>query len=70
MGFAHTLILAGLYDFSNFNVRLAYMPEQLPFRDDLGQYFTPTPVINLMVGILQPTVNDFIGDSAWARPAC
>lgn len=35
------------------------------FRDDLGQYFTPTPVINLMVGILQPTVNDFIGD-----PAC
>jgi type I restriction enzyme M protein len=22
------------------------------FRDDLGQYFTPTPVINLMVGIL------------------
>jgi len=35
------------------------------FRDDLGQYFTPTPVINLMVGILQPTINDFIGD-----PAC
>ena len=35
------------------------------FRDDLGQYFTPTPVINLMVGILQPTVADFIGD-----PAC
>jgi len=35
------------------------------FRDDLGQYFTPTPVINLMVGILQPTANDFIGD-----PAC
>ncbi|MGQ9873221.1 N-6 DNA methylase [Leptodesmis sp.] len=35
------------------------------FRDDLGQYFTPTPVINLMVGILQPTVHDFIGD-----PAC
>lgn len=35
------------------------------FRDDLGQYFTPTPVINLIVGILQPTVNDFIGD-----PAC
>jgi type I restriction enzyme M protein len=35
------------------------------FRDDLGQYFTPTPVINLMVGILQPTVNDFVGD-----PAC
>ena len=35
------------------------------FRDDLGQYFTPTPVINLMIGILQPTVNDFIGD-----PAC
>jgi type I restriction enzyme M protein len=35
------------------------------FRDDLGQYFTPTPVINLMVGILQPTVDDFIGD-----PAC
>lgn len=35
------------------------------FRDDLGQYFTPTPVINLMVGILQPNVNDFIGD-----PAC
>ncbi len=35
------------------------------FRDDLGQYFTPSPVINLMVGILQPTVNDFIGD-----PAC
>jgi type I restriction enzyme M protein len=35
------------------------------FRDDLGQYFTPTPVINLMVGILQPTVSDFIGD-----PAC
>lgn len=35
------------------------------FRDDLGQYFTPAPVINLMVGILQPTVNDFVGD-----PAC
>ncbi len=35
------------------------------FRDDLGQYFTPTPIINLMVGILQPTVNDFVGD-----PAC
>ena len=35
------------------------------FRDDLGQYFTPTPIINLMVGILQPSVNDFIGD-----PAC
>lgn len=35
------------------------------FRDDLGQYFTPTPVINLMVGILQPTVDDRIGD-----PAC
>lgn len=35
------------------------------FRDDLGQYFTPAPVINLRVGILQPTVNDFIGD-----PAC
>src|SRR6266511_41039 len=35
------------------------------FRDDLGQYFTPTPVINLMVGILQPNVYDFIGD-----PAC
>lgn len=35
------------------------------FRDDLGQYFTPTPVINLMVGILQPTVHDFVGD-----PAC
>lgn len=35
------------------------------FRDDLGQHFTPTPVINLMVGILQPTVHDFVGD-----PAC
>lgn len=35
------------------------------FRDDLGQYFTPTPVISLMVGILQPTVEDFVGD-----PAC
>ena len=35
------------------------------FRDDLGQYFTPTPVINLMVGILQPTAQDFVGD-----PAC
>lgn len=35
------------------------------FRDDLGQYFTPTPVINLMVGILQPSVDDFVGD-----PAC
>jgi len=35
------------------------------FRDDLGQYFTPTPVINLMVGILQPTADDSIGD-----PAC
>ncbi len=35
------------------------------FRDDLGQYFTPRPIINLMVGILQPTVNDYIGD-----PAC
>ncbi len=32
------------------------------FRDDLGQYFTPTPVINLMVGILQPTADDFVGD--------
>jgi type I restriction enzyme M protein len=35
------------------------------FRDDLGQYFTPTPVINLIVGILQPTINDYVGD-----PAC
>lgn len=35
------------------------------FRDDLGQYFTPTPVINLMVGLLQPTVDDHVGD-----PAC
>jgi type I restriction enzyme M protein len=35
------------------------------FRDDLGQYFTPTPVINLMVGLLQPSVNDYVGD-----PAC
>ncbi len=35
------------------------------FRNNLRQYFTPTPVINLMVGILQPTVNDFVGD-----PAC
>ncbi|MDT5061718.1 MAG: type restriction enzyme protein [Acidobacteriota bacterium] len=35
------------------------------FRDDLGQYFTPTPVINLMVGLLQPTVDDYVGD-----PAC
>ena len=35
------------------------------FRDDLGQYFTPTPVINLMVGILQPTVDDYMG-----HPAC
>jgi type I restriction enzyme M protein len=35
------------------------------FRDDLGQYFTPTPVINLMVGILQPKITDFVGD-----PAC
>jgi type I restriction enzyme M protein len=35
------------------------------FRDDLGQYFTPTPVINLIVGILQPTIDDVIGD-----PAC
>jgi type I restriction enzyme M protein len=35
------------------------------FRDDLGQYFTPTPIIHLMVGMLQPSVNDFIGD-----PAC
>lgn len=35
------------------------------FRDDLGQYFTPTPVINLMVGLLQPTVSDYVGD-----PAC
>jgi type I restriction enzyme M protein len=35
------------------------------FRDDLGQFFTPTPVIQLMVGMLQPTINDFIGD-----PAC
>lgn len=35
------------------------------FRDDLGQYFTPTPVINLMVGMMQPTVEDVIGD-----PAC
>jgi type I restriction enzyme M protein len=35
------------------------------FRDDLGQYFTPTPIINLMVGLLQPTVDDYVGD-----PAC
>ncbi|MGL4503649.1 MAG: HsdM family class I SAM-dependent methyltransferase, partial [Planktothrix sp.] len=35
------------------------------FRDDLGQYFTPTPIINLMVGLLQPTINEYIGD-----PAC
>lgn len=35
------------------------------FRDDLGQYFTPTPVINLMVGMLQPTASDVVGD-----PAC
>jgi type I restriction enzyme M protein len=35
------------------------------FRDDLGQYFTPTPVINLMVGLLQPTADDYVGD-----PAC
>jgi type I restriction enzyme M protein len=35
------------------------------FRDDLGQYFTPTPVINLMVGMLRPTVNDYVAD-----PAC
>jgi type I restriction enzyme M protein len=35
------------------------------FRDDLGQYFTPTPVINLMAGILQPTADDSVGD-----PAC
>lgn len=35
------------------------------FRDDLGQYFTPTPVVNLMTEILQPTVDDFVGD-----PAC
>ncbi|MCX6032962.1 MAG: N-6 DNA methylase [Chloroflexi bacterium] len=35
------------------------------FRDDLGQYFTPTPVINLIVGILQPTVADYVAD-----PAC
>lgn len=35
------------------------------FRDDLGQYFTPTPVINLMVGLLQPTAEDYVGD-----PAC
>jgi type I restriction enzyme M protein len=33
--------------------------------DNLGLYITPTAVINLMVGILQPTINDFIGD-----PAC
>jgi type I restriction enzyme M protein len=35
------------------------------FRDDLGQYFTPTPIINLIVGILQPTTADYVGD-----PAC
>ncbi len=35
------------------------------FRDDLGQFFTPTPIIHLMIGMLQPTINDFIGD-----PAC
>ncbi|MDT7688039.1 MAG: type restriction enzyme protein [Acidobacteriota bacterium] len=35
------------------------------FRDDLGQYFTPTPVINLMVGLLQPAADDYVGD-----PAC
>ncbi len=38
------------------------------FRDDLGQYFTPTPVINLIVGILQPTGADYVGrPSMWLR---
>lgn len=32
------------------------------FRDDLGQYFTPTPVVDLLIGILNPTVDDIIGD--------
>jgi type I restriction enzyme M protein len=35
------------------------------FRAGLGQYFTPEPVVRLMVGILDPDVNDIIGD-----PAC
>jgi type I restriction enzyme M protein len=35
------------------------------FRAGLGQYFTPEPVVRLMVGILDPDVDDVIGD-----PAC
>jgi type I restriction enzyme M protein len=35
------------------------------FRAGLGQYFTPEPVVRLMVGILDPGVDDVIGD-----PAC
>jgi type I restriction enzyme M protein len=35
------------------------------FRHDLGQYFTPEPVVRLMVGLLDPGVDDMILD-----PAC
>jgi type I restriction enzyme M protein len=35
------------------------------FRGALGQYFTPEPVVNLMIGILDPSENDLIID-----PAC
>ncbi len=32
------------------------------FRDDLGQFFTPTEVIDIIVRILEPEVDDLIGD--------
>jgi type I restriction enzyme M protein len=35
------------------------------FRHDLGQYFTPEPVVRLMVGLLDPSPTDMILD-----PAC
>jgi len=35
------------------------------FRKGLGQFFTPEPVVDILVGILSPTENDYIID-----PAC
>jgi len=32
------------------------------FRNDLGQYFTPTEVIELMIRMVEPTATDVIGD--------
>lgn len=35
------------------------------FRGEMGQYFTPRPIVEFMVSFLEPTVNDFVID-----PAC